>query len=57
LDFFACLFSGECDDGCVQTGTDDGRDNALGRRAMGAGFGHAHPLMFQEEHMQGDVAG
>src|SRR6266850_7989382 len=57
LDFSACLSSGECDDGCVWNGTGDGRDDALGRRVMGAGFGHVRPLAFQEERMQGDGDG
>jgi len=29
LDFSVCLFSGECDEGCVRNGTGDGRDDAV----------------------------
>jgi len=47
----------ECDDGCVWNGTGNGQDDALGRRAMGAGFGHVRPLVFQEKCMQGDGDG
>jgi len=29
LDFSACLFSGECEDGCVRNGAGEGRDDAV----------------------------